>query len=158
MWGWDNPFSYNKKMKEQELLTKQLKPGINMKYFHNQETINSDGSINKANTGGNLTAVNIGTFKKNYITTNEDGEIINGYNYFKYLVPGDIIWYDGHIMIVSSIKEPDGYDEDDEPYKRNTYMGEDYLTTNEETNPGQPPKCSWLIDAYGKFRNFTIDR
>ena len=29
IWGWDNPFSYNKKMKEQELLTKQLKPGIN---------------------------------------------------------------------------------------------------------------------------------
>lgn len=28
-WGWDNPFSYNKKMKEQELLTKQLKPGTN---------------------------------------------------------------------------------------------------------------------------------
>ncbi len=42
--------------------------------------------------------------------------------------------------------------------KRNIYMGEDYLTTNEETNPGQPPKCSWLIDDYGKFRNFTIDR
>lgn len=29
IWGWDNPFSYNKKMKEQELLTKQLKPGTN---------------------------------------------------------------------------------------------------------------------------------
>ena len=35
---------------------------------------------------------------------------------FKYLISGDIIWYDGHIMIVSSIKEPDGYDENNEPY------------------------------------------
>ena len=35
---------------------------------------------------------------------------------FKYLIPGDIIWYDGHIMIVSSIKEPDGYDENNKPY------------------------------------------
>ena len=35
---------------------------------------------------------------------------------FKYLIPGDIIWYGGHIMIVSSIKEPDGYDENNEPY------------------------------------------
>lgn len=29
IWGWDNPFSHNKKMKAQELLTKQLKPGSN---------------------------------------------------------------------------------------------------------------------------------
>jgi hypothetical protein len=91
-----------------------------MKYFHNQETINSDGSINKADTGGNLTAVNICTFSntEEIIIKLDNGrtETKEGFTCFKYLVPGDIIWYDGHIMIVSSIKEPDGYDEDDEPY------------------------------------------
>lgn len=94
-----------------------------MNYFHNLEKINSNGTVNKNSNAENQTAVIIGTFKQDKTITYF--ELIDGsqvlktkelYTYFKYLVPGDVVWYRGHIMIVSSIKEPDGYDENNEPY------------------------------------------
>lgn len=101
-------------------------PNSVMKYFRNEDTIDENGKVTYGNSGDNRTSICVGTFKPD---KNLDYyEIIDGipslktkniYTYFKNIVPGDLIWYSGHIMIVSSIDAPDGYDDNNEPYWNN---------------------------------------
>ena len=95
-------------------------PASVMMYFRNEDTINSEGKIAYGRSSDNRTAINIGTFntKETQKYKLEDGttEKRDIFTYYKNLVPGDLIWYSEHIMIVSSIDQPDGYNEKNEPY------------------------------------------
>lgn len=91
-----------------------------MKHFRDKDTINSNGTVTYGNLEDNRTAVCIGTFKPDkeikYKDDKDKTKVKTVFAYFNNIVPGDLIWYDGHIMIVSSIDLPDGYDENNKPY------------------------------------------
>lgn len=91
-------------------------PSSVMRYFRNEDTIASNGQVSYGHSDEARTSVCVGTFKEDGNYVDEDGNFINIYTYFKYLLPGDIIWYSGHIMMVAYIDQPSGYDENNQPY------------------------------------------
>ena len=83
------------------------------------ETTNIPTPIQTAwHSEGNAVKVGDWNTKEDIDYKKDNGELDSKsvYLYFTHLVPGDIVWYEGHIMMVSSITEPDGYDTAGKPY------------------------------------------